>query len=880
MIGPAGRCRLGVLGSALLERSDGVSVHSVLTQPRRIALLTYLTLVRPGEFVSRDAITAAFWPDSDDTRARNALRQGIHFLRRSLGATAIEARGDHAVRVSDSVVTCDAIEFDELMAARRFEDALGRFRGGFLDDVPLTGMADIEDWADRKRHHYRQNALAAMLELHRTALREGRQVSAVDWARRALDLDPLCADAAIALIDTLGEAGDAVAAVQTYEAYRDRLRGELELEPPDKVRRSVDGWRRATVHVDPPVTVTNPPAPALMPPDTPGIPSVASLERGERADGAVEVPGRISRRRRAASLRVPLGVAAAVLLTLGPAPSPAIPAGTTSGPAVRHSVAVLPFVNRSTNPDNAFFAAGVHENVVLLLSRAASIDVTSRRAVEGYVNDDRPLRTIADELSVTSVLSGSVQREDDQIRIMVELIDPESGAQLWSDVYDRRLDDVFEVQSAIASEVAHALRAVLTADELDDIVRPPTHSIAALDAYLRGRAAYLALDPQRMEEAIAHFRRALELDSSYAAAWAALGDAVLQQAQFFGYPVTWADSGRAMAERALSLDPDLPEARKTLGFAYVVQGRLRDALRETERALALHPSFADALNNAGWLHYMLGDLDRAESYIQRSFRLQPTVLQIRSNVGAIWAILGRTEEATDWLDGVLAIDPTLPVARLWRTMLDVQVGRPGDALDRAERDLEDDPSPAGAFARAAFAASLVGAHGKAAAYADRAHAMAPGVDLFDLRGVDIMRGIAYAALGHEAEAHDLLETAIARLQRERAAGADGWDLDWELASAYAGLQDAERALRFLDAAVTGGFPFATLLRLDPAFAFLRADPRFVSLVERARQKVADGAAVDSDRLLVLAVCQAANHDGVVEAGRDARKQPRQLAGRR
>ena len=498
--------------------------------------------------------------------------------------------------------------------------------------------------------------------------------------------------------------------------------------------------------------------------------------------------------------------------------------------ADRPSVAVLPFENLSPDSSNAFFAAGLHESVLVSLSKISALDVTALRAVRRYADTDLPPDQIAGELGVSSLMSGSVQRVGDRIRLTVELFEPGGGSQLWSQSYDRDLGDVFAVQSDIARAVAGSLRTVLTPGEEDYIGRRQTEDLIALDRYMRGKAAYLGASLSDMNAALAHFQSAVEADPSFAAAWAGMADAILQRVQFFGYPLSWADSALVLAERALDLDPDLPEAHKTLGFVHSIHGRWNASAEEMDLALALRPGFSEALNNLGWGQYFLGNGSEAIHNVRRAFRLEPTSLLMRSNVGAILAAAGRHEEAATWLDGVLAEDPGVTATRTWRVFVDIDRDDLPAAVARAERYLTDEESAAPAHARLAFAALLSRDFEQAGVHGRRALEEAPGVDVFDMRRLETLVGVSLLHTGQMEEGAALLAEAEAAVEQVRADGADGWDPPWELAAVHAARGEEDAALAYLTEAVEAGLPHPSLLRLDPAFDSVRERPVFVQLL--------------------------------------------------
>lgn len=831
--------RLSLLGTIDLLKPDGTSARSVLAQPKRVALLAFLRLSEGGGPVTRDAVLSTFWPELPEERALNSLRQGLHFLRRSLGSEVIQRTGDHLLHVPVERLWCDAAEIERLADDGQDQEVLDLYGGSFLDGLPIDGPYTLDDWIERTRRRLRDVALGAASRLSEAARVAGQSVSAADWARRLIDLDPLEESGAALLIEAYISAGDPVAAVRSYHEYAEHLERELGLRPSATLTQRVERLEteRISARAEEPSPVVG---------DSSSVPNGRVADPGGGADPEEASPAVTSRRAapfRAFVATVSLGSLVALawlgprlLADKRPAP-PSLGAELSWTVGDRPSVAVLPFANHSADSSNGFFAAGVHESLLVTLSKIGSLDVTGLQAVRTYASTDLPIRTIAEELSVSSVMSGSVQRDAGRVRIIVELVDPRTGTQLWSEVYERPLDDVFRVQSEIAQSVASSLSTVLTPAERDRISHSPTDDLEALDSYMRGRQAYGSVSLAGMNEAIGYYQLAVEADPGFAAAWAGIADALLQRVQFFGYPLTWADSAAVLVERAIGLDPELPEAYKTLGFVHSVHGRQRAALDAAERALELRPAYANALNNAGWSRYFLGDVVGAEQLIGRAFRLEPTVLQLRSNVGAIWAALGRVDDAAEWLDGVLLSDPAVYATRTWRTFVDLQRGDSRRALERAQEYLRDETPRAPALARAAFAALLARDTVRAGEYAAMAIAGAPDADVFEMRRMETIHGFALIVTGDHAEGEGAVRRSIEAVGRAVGNGADGWDPPWELASAHAALNDHEATIRHLERAIGLGFPHAVLLRLDPTFDSVRSDPRFDELVLRAERRL-------------------------------------------
>jgi TolB-like protein/DNA-binding SARP family transcriptional activator/Flp pilus assembly protein TadD len=833
--------RFSTLGSIALERDDGIAARSVLAQPKRVALLAYLRLSAGGDPVTRDSVLGTFWPEIPEERALNSLRQGIRFLRQSLGAHVVERTGDHLLHVPPDRLWCDATEFEHLAGLGRHDEAMELYGGPFLDGLPADGPHALQDWIERTRGELARQAERSTAELSESALRAGQSIAAADWARRLLELDPLSERGAALLIDAHVLAGDRIAALRVYEDYTQRVLRALDLPPSAELTARLEALRDEGPVGD--VSDETPEGSAPPPPPDLTAEQLLAIEPLEPPAPPRRSPPAGLLFVTLMSLFLALIIALLIVVPQGWLPflgrgsgTPWVGPGLPGDDESRPSVAVLPFTNLSADSASSFFVSGVHESVLVTLSKISALDVSALRAVRRYADTELTPAEIAVELGVSALMSGSVQRDADRVRIILELLDADTGRQMWSDAYDHTLDDVFGVQAEIALDVARSLRAVLTVGEEERISRRATDDIEALDHYMRGRQAYERLSLEAMNEAILHYEAAAAADPDFAPAWAGIGDALLQRVQFFGFPLQWADSALVLVERATRLDPDLPEAHKTLGFVHSVYGRWQAALDAAERALELRPAYADALNNAGWSRYYLGDLVRAERLIRRSFRLLPTVPQLRSNVGAIWVALGRLDEAEAWLDGVLAIDPGLTATRTWRTLVDLERADPEQAVERAEAYLVDEDAPAIARARAAYAALLARDIASAREHARLAVNASPGVDLMSERRIETILGFALIAGGSVEEGRAVVLEGIGAVNRAVALGADGWDPPWELAAAHAALGDAPEATRHLERAVELGFPHAALLRLDPTFDVLRAEPGFDALVVRIERR--------------------------------------------
>src|SRR6266478_4294440 len=231
------------------------------------------------------------------------------------------------------------------------------------------------------------------------------------------------------------------------------------------------------------------------------------------------------------------------------------------------SIAVLPFENLSGNPENAYFTDGIQEEILMRLAKIADLKVVSRTSTVRYKRSPDNLREIAMQLGVANVLEGSVQRTADRVHINVQLIKAASDAHLWAEAYDRKLTDIFAVESEIAKTIADTLQAKLTGSEQNAIAAQPTENTEAHQLYLRGRYLWNRRTGENLKKALAYFQQAAEKDPHYALAYSGMADScVLIPIYSAGTPQDYLPRARAAAQKAVELDDTLAEAHTSLAY--------------------------------------------------------------------------------------------------------------------------------------------------------------------------------------------------------------------------------------------------------------------------------------------------------------------------
>jgi TolB-like protein len=327
------------------------------------------------------------------------------------------------------------------------------------------------------------------------------------------------------------------------------------------------------------------------------------------------------------------------------------------------SIAVLPFENLSSDKENAYFADGIQDEILARLSKIADLKVISRTSTQHYKSTPENLREIGRELGVAHILEGSVQKSGPSVRVNVQLIEAENDSHLWGDVFDRKLTDIFAVESEIAKTIAGQLRAKLTGQEVEVITARPTNNPEAYDAYLRGLAYTLktgGITPAKSLGAQKYLKEAVRLDQNFALGWALLSyvDSIGYITQSLQPTAELRAETERAAETALTLQPSLGEALMAKGYYYY--GCLKDyasAVRYFEQAQQYLPNNSRIPESLAYVARRRGQWEQSEIYFNEAERLDPRNANLLTQHVLSYAILRRFSEALNKLDQVLNITP-------------------------------------------------------------------------------------------------------------------------------------------------------------------------------------------------------------------------------
>jgi TolB-like protein len=380
----------------------------------------------------------------------------------------------------------------------------------------------------------------------------------------------------------------------------------------------------------------------------------------KRTDVADELPKKSSRNRVWLYVVVLASAISVSLFFLGRYTAPTKLTGSTNT-AVK-SIAVLPFANLSEDKANAYFAEGIQEEILTRLAKIADLKVIARTSTQQYQSKPGNLSEIAKQLGVANILEGSVQKVADQVRVNVQLIQAASESHLWADTYDRKLVDIFGVESEIAKAIAESLQAKLTGGEQSALAAKPTNNAEAYDAYLRGLAFEArAFSPDNLEKAVGFYERAVQLDPAFALAWARLSRVNAQR--YFGLDST--PARRDAAERALNtaqkLKPNSPET--LLAQAYYQYWVLRDyelAKATFGRVRELLPGSSDVPAALALIARRQGHWDESVAYWEQTLVLDPRNVEWLKDAAETYAMLRQFPAALKTYDRVLDIVPNDP----------------------------------------------------------------------------------------------------------------------------------------------------------------------------------------------------------------------------
>jgi TolB-like protein/DNA-binding SARP family transcriptional activator/Tfp pilus assembly protein PilF len=773
---------LRLLGGASIASPAG-PVTGRAAQRHRLALLAFLAAAPAG--VPRDRLVSLLWPDASLSKGRKLLSDSVYRINAAVGSDPIQAVGDE-LRLDEDVISCDLRRFRHALGQGEWEEAIQSYGGAFLDSFFLPGAVEFDQWMESERERISREYHRALEGRAVAEEKRGDTVGAVKAWEAAATADPYNARVACRFMEALDRAGERARAVGHAQVYGALLE-QLDLEPDLRVTRLAEEIRERPTGSDFPIRerrkerlpgsegAEGEGAPGSSSGPAPG--SASALTAGEPS---ATTPSGGPRRRRqvvgwVATGGLGLALLAWVALSLG-----------GSGTMLDGSVAVLPFHDLSPGGDHEYFADGLTEELMDRLARIEGLRVAARTSSFAFKGRSDDVREVGRHLGVSAVVEGSVRRVEDRLRITVQLVSTADGYQLWSEAYDRTLDDVFVVQADIARAVAATLGGRLVGPEARVAEAPIPVDTEAYDLYLRGRFAWHRRTEEGLRAAVTHFQEAVRLSPGYTPAWVGLGDAwgVLG---FYDYvsPTEAFPQAEMAARRALALDPENASAHATLGYvALYHRWDARRAEGEFQRAIALDPRYSTGHQWYANLLTASGRFAEAEGSMRRAQELDPLSLIANAALGWVRFFAGRYEEGLDQCRRTLELDPDFELAYLWSGWALEALGQHDEALDELRK-----------------ADRLSGGSGIVRASLARLHAVR----------------------GEVGEARRILEALEA---------SEEYIPSYEMGKAHLALGEPDLAMEWLERAFQERSHSMVFLAVDPQLEGLQGDPRFQALVER------------------------------------------------
>ena len=613
-----------------------------------MALVAYLSIASPRGFHQRDKLLGLFWPELDQPHARNALSQALHVVRTSLGDAAVVTRGDDQVAISTELVRSDVAQFETALAAGRLEEALELYKGEILDGFFVTGAPEFDRWLDGERARYQHRASDAAWMLARRKADQGDTLAAARHAEWATALVPPDETQLRQLMTFLHSLGDRSAALRAYDSFAHEFARDYELEPSaetqalaGRIRNDLGSAQRGENE-----TVGTVPHPAAggVPPKLPGE-SLVGATRWSQGFAAIAVV-----------------LVAIIVISLG------LKTRSPNTTAVGHvpRLVVFPFQNLGA-PDNSYFAEGIGDEIATRLTMMRGLHVISGAATKPYREARSDPARASDNGGADYFLEGTASwlpstAGRGHLRVRVQLINAHDARQMWGAVVDEDIkaaNEIFSIFSDVAQRVVNEIDVVLETPAPSPRVSFPTTNLEAYNDYLRG-TDYMRRTSTKINfaAAIQNLEHAVALDSNFALAYAKLSNAETQAVWLGGMNRAHCDTAKIVGDRALGIDPNLPDGHTYLGaYYYACGGDYPRALWHFAKSNALRPGNYEVAMYVGNVEKRQGRFDEAINQYRLAARLDPLARWPRNNLGHAQMWARRYDDAERTFRAVLASEP-------------------------------------------------------------------------------------------------------------------------------------------------------------------------------------------------------------------------------
>ncbi len=651
--------RLNTLGTLELVGLNPAEAGAILAQPKRLGLLLYLSLGQPAGWQRRDTLLGLLWGESDQSRARNALSQALHHLRRGLGADTIPGQGVDLVRVEPALLPCDAVEFEELARQRKFAEALALYRGDLLPGFFVDDAPEFERWLEGERQRFRDLAFTVATAVAQEREAAGDLSAAAEALRRAAELRPEDEGIVRHLMQLLDQTGDRGSALRAYEKFAEHLRSELEVEPSRETQALAHELRSRAA----PDFPAPDPAPPISPP-------------GALPAAAVRAVSHAPSRR----IRIVTLILLAVIVVTGG--QRLLRGGDSPSDGTPDLIAIAPFRLSGADPALSYLREGMVDLLAAKLSGEQGPRAMDPRAilaawrgVSGAESGDltpETAITITNRMGAKRLVLGGVVGRPDRLMINASLRNVPGGRELARASVEGPADSLPEMVDRLAAQ----LLAIDAGEAEQRLTSLSATSLAALRPYLAGQVAYRA---GRYEAAVMEYQRALQADSSFtlaslglaaAGVWVASGEAARRVA----LAKAWAGRDRLKpADRAYLI--------ALAGPRYPAEPTARERLDAWEKAAAVAPDrpdvwyeYGDILFHKGALLGIGGAWDIARNSFEKAFKLDSTYAAASQHLFEILVADGDTAAALGLGRQLLLADTTAEHADFLRWRMAVAGG--------------------------------------------------------------------------------------------------------------------------------------------------------------------------------------------------------------
>ena len=497
-----------------------------------------------------------------------------------------------------------------------------------------------------------------------------------------------------------------------------------------------------------------------------------------------------------------------------------------------NSIAVLAFADMSPDKDQEYFSDGISEEILNLLAKITDLKVISRTSSFSYKGKDQDITIIGKELRVKNVLEGSIRKSGNTFRITAQLIDTENGTHIWSETYDRDIEDIFKIQDEIAATVTDKLKVTLLGVEL----KSKETNTEAYNLYLQAKALYNQEEKDKNEQAIKLLRKSLKIDSEFAQSWELLGSAYGKSITHYGLrPYAVFDSVFVMAKKAYKLDPNAANIVSNLAYSYLVSGNYKESKAYSEKALQLNENDPSANNMYGLILRNSGEIDKAIPYFEKTSQIDPVRFSVYNyNLGTCYQMLEMIPEAIHYYTKIIERKPNDPITimQLAQCMVYTNDKEKMNSYIKEILEIEDNlfyTEFAGNVSSFFDIDLAMGYFEKAYAHKDFSH--------LDHYSSALGMAYQYFKAGKEKEALEILDkTYDANVKKYGLDTDDSFTL-WVYAEIEAMRGNIDKAIHHVEKMNEFGFMLYRMARLDPFLENIHEHPTFIKVMKDVEDRV-------------------------------------------